>query len=89
MLDLSSTRWKAYLTDNFGSGDSLQALLQTFNVGDSALSEDFQQRVCHQGSISTASIAAVPHLIQAAEKCKNLKMRQDLLILVGLVCDSF
>jgi hypothetical protein len=74
MLDLSSSKWDD-LHCAYGSGKNIPLLLHKLSSLISTGQLEFEQlfaeisnELCHQSTVGTASFAAVPHLIDLAQK---------------------
>lgn len=85
MIGLDSPIWND-LEDAYGSAEGVPGLLKRLyaNPHDRAAWNDAWSRLCHQGTIYSASIAAVPHLVLIATDLP-LTERLDPLILVGSI----
>lgn len=83
-LDLNSPAW-ATLDDACGSAENIPALLQGLRQGSSEALDDLYGRICHQGSLYPASIAAFPHLVSISENAPSKRMRIDALLLAGAI----
>lgn len=79
MLDLASTRW-GELTHAYGAAADIPALLQQLEADPRGPHTDYRDEpwfslwssLCHQGDVSTASYAAVPHLLRIAATVSDL-----------------
>lgn len=85
-MNIDSIDW-AGLSDAYGPSTTLPALLQKVEEQDEEAFDALFQRLCHQGSVYSASIAAFPFLIQLAEK-STLRLRADILGLAGAIYES-
>jgi hypothetical protein len=84
MLELSSKRW-AELDHAYGDADDLPTLLPRLREVDEDVLNMVFGSICHQGSVYSASFAAVPHLVHAALAQQDAEFRAQILILVGSV----
>jgi len=83
MLDLDSLRWSE-LRQAYGSAEDVPELLTSLDDDDAAL-DDLIGALCHQGSVYSASYAAVPHLVAQAGRAASADRSADILILVGSI----
>lgn len=76
MLDLNSSRWgelkHAYGRAD-GDPDTREVLRQLYTVSNNAalpneLSEELWSSICHQGTVYTASYAALPHIVEITKE---------------------
>jgi hypothetical protein len=87
MIPLDSPEWSR-LNHAYGTAEDLPKLLQVISgepdetgpSDDEAWSE-LWSCLCHQGDVYTASVAAVPHLIQAGLRCTPDRLRPDYILL--------
>jgi hypothetical protein len=86
-LDLASAEWSS-LEDAFGPAIALPALLAALESQTDDVLDELYSRICHQGSIYSASIAAFPHLISSAGNAETIQNRTELLALAGQICES-
>ena len=87
MISLDSQKW-SQLQDAYGSAERVPDLLKRLYTDpndDDALNEAWST-LCHQGTIYSASIAAVPHLVSSVTH-QTLKGRLGVLILVGSITE--
>jgi hypothetical protein len=89
MLPLNSPRWRS-LSQAYGDASDVPRMLQAlFRDSADVRSEawsDIWSSLCHQGSVYTASYAAVPHIVEHATS--NESARAHCLIFVGAVATS-
>ncbi len=88
MLSLDSSKWYD-LKGAYGSAEKVPNILRRLYADPSdreALDEAWGS-LCHQGTIYTASIAAVPHLVSLATNMA-LRARLGPLVLVGAIAES-
>lgn len=85
-LDLASAEWSS-LHDAYGPATELPSLLAGLDDEPTDVLDELYGRICHQGSIYPASIAAFPHLIRIAGNAE-LDTRTEILALAGLICES-
>jgi hypothetical protein len=86
-LDLDSPEWSS-LQDAYGPATVIPSLLTALANQDDDMLDELYDRICHQGSIYSASIAAFPHLIRIANDAETLDAQSDALALAGLICES-
>ena len=86
-LDLDSTKW-ALLHDAYGPATKIPSLLKSLRDKNSDSFDELFERICHQGSIYSASIAAFPHLVRMAENAASENAQVDILLLAGAICES-
>jgi len=84
MLPLKSQRWKD-LDHAYGDATDLPELLHRLASGYDDVLDDVFGAVCHQGSVYSASFAAVPHLLQVALHASDPEWRAQVLILIGSI----
>ena len=84
MIELTSSSW-AILTHAYGAADDVPDLLERLRDGDDEALDSLYGSICHQGSVYPASLAAVPHLVQAAESAADPEFRAQILALVGAI----
>jgi uncharacterized protein YbaR (Trm112 family) len=88
MLELESPRW-AQLRHAYGTADDIPELLSRLSrEADSETIDTVFGSICHQGSVYSASFAAVPHLVSIALKQSDAECRAQVLILVGAIRSS-
>lgn len=78
------TDW-AELTDAYGRADQVPALLVAAGLDDTAAWEELWGRLCHQGTVSTASYAAIPHLAGLALQAEPSGYIQALALSAAIV----
>jgi hypothetical protein len=84
MLSLNAKRWND-LRDAYGSGAGIPALLiRLGSHPSSSVWDEIWSRLCHQSTINTATIAAVPHIVAMARSLP-VGARTDFLHFVGSV----
>lgn len=89
MLDLGSDRWSE-LHDAFGPATGVPALLRRLPTA--PIRADWQEqpwfdlwsRLSHQGDVYSASYAALPHIISAAQK-RTPREQAEYLVLAGSI----
>lgn len=88
MISLDSQKWSE-LRDAYGSADRVPNILRRLyaNPTDRDSLKDAWSSLCHQGTIYSASIAAVPHLVSLVTN-STLRDRLEPLILVGAIAES-
>lgn len=82
--DAQVTDW-ALLTDAYGRADEVPSLLIAAETGDPLAWEELWSRLCHQGSVSTASYAAIPHLSELALRSEPVGYNQALALAAAIV----
>jgi hypothetical protein len=87
MLDLSSTRW-SQLRDAFGDGTRVPHLIAMLAAGNPDAIADLYASIYHQGSVYSASFAAVPHLVDIARRERSPSFRAEILVLVGSIATA-
>lgn len=87
MIDLNSNIW-SNLQHAYGTAVDIPDMLLRLDKEDSSTLDELFGSICHQGSVYTASFAAVPHLVQSAQIIKSAEFRAQVLILVGSICSS-
>lgn len=99
MLALDSPRWKQ-LRHAYGTAEHIPALIRAIIAEDEPSHsenlaamraaptpwEEVYNSLCHQYSIYSATYAAFPHLVLAAERSGNLVKRLETLVLTGAIC---
>lgn len=83
-LDLSSSRWAA-LRHAYGSAEDVPRLLAQLASGDPDAAGELTGALFHQGSVYSASLAAVPHLLEIARVASTPQRRADVLVLAGSI----
>jgi hypothetical protein len=86
-LDLNSTKW-TLLQDAYGAATGIPSLLTLLRDKNVDSLDELYGRICHQGSIYSASIAAFPHLVLIAENAGFSRIQVDILSLAGAICES-
>ena len=87
-LELNSPEW-GHLEDAYGTADQIPQLLADLEGGSEAALDELFSCICHQMSVYSASIAALPHLIAIAYRLEaNPKLQRDVLCLAGAICES-
>lgn len=87
-LPLDSPNWHA-LVDAYGSGQYVPEWLRRLEGLDPDALGELYGRICHQGSVYSSSIAALPHLVRIAQNCEDDEFRAEVLALVGAICESY
>lgn len=90
MLDLDSPQW-AELRTAYGTASDVPGMLEELYAGRTEALDDLFGYLCHQGSIYTASAAALPHLLHIAQTVKVAdapEFQVDVLSLAGAICES-
>jgi len=90
MIDLDSPQW-AELQTAYGSASEVPAMLEDLYAGRAESLDDLFSYICHQGSIYTGSVAALPHLLKIAQtvQVEDLpEFKVDVLTLAGAICES-
>lgn len=87
MISLQLDEWST-LEHAYGSASDVPRLLAQLAAGDETASAELTDRLCHQGSVYSASFAAVPHLTEIARTTSHLRARMDSLILIGHIVGS-
>jgi len=87
-LDLNSPEW-GRLEDAYGTADQIPQLLADLENGNEEALDELFGCICHQMSVYSSSIAALPHLIAIASRLDaNPKLQADTLCLAGAICES-
>lgn len=90
MIDLDSPQW-AELQTAYGTASEVPAMLEELYAGRAEPLDDLFSYICHQGSIYTGSVAALPHLLKIAQavQIEDLpEFKVDVLTLAGAICES-
>jgi hypothetical protein len=87
MIDLESSRWSE-LSHAYGAAGNVPRLLAGMLSGDESSVDELFSSLCHQGSIYTASYAAVPYLVDIAARLLRPDLRTQILVLVGSIATS-
>lgn len=87
MIDLRSGRW-FQLRQAYGAATGVPDLLQQLAAGDEEAVDDLYSTICHQGTVYTASYAAVPHLAKIASTTRGADRRAEILALLGAIVAS-
>jgi hypothetical protein len=87
MIDLGSSRWSE-LGHAYGTAGNVPGLLARLLSGDGSSVDELFGSLCHQGSIYSASYAAVPHLVDIAARMPRPELRAQILVLVGSVATA-
>jgi hypothetical protein len=82
--DAQVTDW-TLLTDAYGRADEVPALLAAAGTDDPSAWEELWGRLCHQGTVSTASYAAIPHLAALALRSHPVGYNQALALAAAIV----
>ncbi len=87
MLDLNSNRWVG-LSHAYGCASDIPGLLTRLDSGDESSLDDLWGALCHQGSVYSASFAAVPNLVDQSFRTQDCSVRARLLTLIGSIAAS-
>jgi uncharacterized protein YbaR (Trm112 family) len=87
MIDLESSRWSE-LSHAYGAAGNVPRLIAGLLSGDESTVDELFSSLCHQGSIYTASYAAVPHLVDIAGRLRRPDLRTHILVLIGSIAAS-
>lgn len=90
MIDLDSPQW-AELQTAYGTASEVPAMLEDLYAGHAEPLDDLFSYICHQGSIYTGSVAALPHLLKIAQTVTIEELPEfkvDVLTLAGAICES-
>ncbi len=84
MLALDDSAWRRFITA-YGGGQEAADLLRELepDASDGERREALMELLLHQGTIYTATLAAVPHLARMAANAADPQVRADLYILCG------
>ena len=84
MIPLEDPRWSE-LRDAYGKADTVSTILRAIYAGEAndEVWADLWSRICHQGDVSEASYAAVPHLVRIARVSRQT--RWDLVALPAAI----
>lgn len=90
MLDLESKRWKQ-LRHAYGTAEDIPELLRQLEAGEAEKTQfgvepwhSIWSSLCHQGSVYTASFAAIPHIVNILES-KSWPIEYDFFAFPGIV----
>ncbi len=86
-LSLDAPEWDSLATA-YGTGKYVPEWLRKLESQDPDAIEELYLRLCHQRSVYSSSIAALPHLVRIAKSIENIEFRGDILGLVGAICES-
>jgi hypothetical protein len=86
VLALDDPRWHE-LDHAYGPADNVPALLLALERGEQELWDELVPSLCHQGSVYTASYAAVPHIVRIGAE-ESLGDQIMFWCFVGAVADS-
>lgn len=87
-LALSSPQW-ATLETAYGSAEGIPPLLNELEAENADAVGKLFGAICHQSTLYSASIAALPHLVRIANThASATAFRADVLILAGAICES-
>ena len=88
MLSLDDPKWNE-LKDAYGSASDVPEMLKRLyaNPTDKELLNDLWSSLCHQGTIYSASLPAVPHIVSAVTN-STLEDRVGPLLLAGAIAES-
>ncbi|GAA1968224.1 hypothetical protein [Agromyces allii] len=78
------TGW-TLLTDAYGPADEIPELLAAASSNDPAAWEELWGRLCHQGTVSSASYAAVPILAELVLRSKPVGYNQALALAAAII----
>ena len=81
------THWQL-LRDAYGSAEPVEALLARGDSDDSAVWEELWSRLCHQGTVYTASYAALPRLAELAEHWQHSTFVQPLFLATCIIAST-
>jgi hypothetical protein len=85
LIDLKSPRWSE-LHHAYGAADDVPELLEQLGGGNlEDVMGDLYSTICHQGTVYTASYAAVPHLAKIAGATQDPEQRAEILTLLGSI----
>ncbi|MFN7973020.1 MAG: hypothetical protein U0166_11835 [Acidobacteriota bacterium] len=84
MLDLDSPRW-GNLHHAHGPASDLPDMLRRLPEGVDAIDGVLFGSICHQGSVFSASYAAMPHLCHAAARTPSAEWRGRILSVMGAI----
>lgn len=85
VLPLNSRQWEL-LRHAYGAAATTPGQLARLAAGDESALDELWSSLAHQYSIYTASIAAFPHLVQAARSSLTPDLRRQVLGLAGTIC---
>ncbi|HEU5059098.1 MAG TPA: hypothetical protein VFU21_21340, partial [Kofleriaceae bacterium] len=63
MLGLDDPRWRQ-LDHAYGPADNIPGLLRALERGEQELWDELVPALCHQGTVYTATYAAIPHIVR-------------------------
>lgn len=86
-LALDSPQWDSLL-DAYGSAKHVPGWLKRLESQEPEALDELYARICHQRSVYSSSIAALPHLVRIARTVDADKFRAEILILCGAICES-
>ena len=81
MIELKSPRWSK-LRQAYGAATDVPDLLQRLADGDREAIWELYATICHQGTVYSASYAAVPHLAKIASATRRPRPRAEILTLL-------
>ena len=85
VIDLKSPRWSE-LHHAYGAADDVPDMLEQLGGGNlEDVMGDLYSTICHQGTVYTASYAAVPHLAKIAGATQDPDQRAEILTLLGSI----
>jgi hypothetical protein len=84
VIELKSPRWSK-LRQAYGAATDVPDLLQRLADGDREAIWELYATICHQGTVYSASYAAVPHLAKIASATRRPRPRAEILTLLGSI----
>lgn len=91
MLSLESPRWES-LSHAYSSASNIPTILRDLQHESPSVWEqawdDAWGALCHQGTVYTATYAAIPYIVDLADRTTNSERRDAYLIFVGAVALS-
>jgi hypothetical protein len=86
-LDLDSPRWKK-LSHAYGSAEDIPGELQALREGDEEALDSLFGSILHQGTVYSASMAALPHLEAMAAAGEGGELNRRILVLAASIAGS-
>lgn len=87
LLDLDSPRWKK-LSHAYGSAEDIPGELQALREGDDEALDSLFGSIVHQGTVYSASMAALPHLVAIVAAGEGGNLNRRILVLAASIAGS-
>ena len=76
------------LRDAYGSAEAVETLLARADTDDRSVWEELWSRLCHQGTVQTASYASLPRLAELASRWHHSTFNQPLFLATCIIAST-